>query len=44
MGEQHAIDCSDDFTRLAFDTIGLCAFGYVSFPYITLPLRHLTHK
>ena len=28
MGEQHAIDCSDDFTRLAFDTIGLCAFGY----------------
>ncbi len=28
LGDQHAIDCSDDFTRLAFDTIGLCSFGY----------------
>ncbi|KAK3705239.1 hypothetical protein LTR37_013400 [Vermiconidia calcicola] len=28
MGEHHAIDCSGDFTRLAFDTIGLCSFGY----------------
>ena len=28
MGEDHAIECSDDFTRLAFDTIGLCSFGY----------------
>jgi cytochrome P450/NADPH-cytochrome P450 reductase len=28
LGEHHAIDCSDDFTRLAFDTIGLCSFGY----------------
>ena len=28
MGEHHPIDCSDDFTRLAFDTIGLCSFGY----------------
>lgn len=24
----HEIDCSDDLTRLAFDTIGLCAFSY----------------
>lgn len=23
-----SIDCSDQFTRLAFDTIGLCSFGY----------------
>jgi cytochrome P450/NADPH-cytochrome P450 reductase len=28
LGADHAIDCSDDFTRLAFDTIGLCSFGY----------------
>lgn len=28
MGSDHAIDCSDDFTRLAFDTIGLCSFGF----------------
>ena len=28
MGKEHAIECSDDFTRLAFDTIGLCSFGY----------------
>ena len=28
MGGDHVIDCSDDFTRLAFDTIGLCGFGY----------------
>jgi cytochrome P450/NADPH-cytochrome P450 reductase len=28
MGPDHAIDASDDFTRLAFDTIGLCSFGY----------------
>jgi cytochrome P450/NADPH-cytochrome P450 reductase len=28
MGSEHAIDVSDDFTRLAFDTIGLCGFGY----------------
>ncbi|KAK5166584.1 uncharacterized protein LTR77_008127 [Saxophila tyrrhenica] len=28
LGENHLIDCSDDFTRLAFDTIGLCSFGY----------------
>ncbi|TVY59370.1 Bifunctional cytochrome P450/NADPH--P450 reductase [Lachnellula cervina] len=27
-GPDHAIDCSDDFTRLAFDTIGLCVFSY----------------
>ena len=27
-GPDHAIDCSDDFTRLAFDTIGLCSFGF----------------
>ncbi len=28
LGENYAIDASDDFTRLAFDTIGLCSFGY----------------
>ena len=28
LGEHFAIDASDDFTRLAFDTIGLCSFGY----------------
>ena len=28
MGPDHRIDASDDFTRLAFDTIGLCSFGY----------------
>lgn len=27
-GPDHEIDCADDFTRLAFDTIGLCAFSY----------------
>lgn len=27
-GPRHEIDCADDFTRLAFDTIALCAFGY----------------
>lgn len=27
-GPNHRIACSDDFTRLAFDTIGLCAFGF----------------
>ncbi|KJZ75343.1 hypothetical protein HIM_05269 [Hirsutella minnesotensis 3608] len=28
LGEDHIVNTSDDFTRLAFDTIGLCAFGY----------------
>ena len=28
LGPKHEIECSDDLTRLAFDTIGLCAFGY----------------
>lgn len=28
LGDQHAIDASADFTKLAFDTIGLCSFGY----------------
>ena len=28
LGPDHEIDCSDDLTRLAFDTIGLCAFSY----------------
>ncbi|KAK2611954.1 hypothetical protein QQS21_002060 [Conoideocrella luteorostrata] len=28
MGENHIVNSSDDFTRLAFDTIGLCGFGY----------------
>lgn len=28
LGETHVMDTSDDFTRLTFDTIGLCAFGY----------------
>jgi len=27
-GPEHEILCSDDFTRLTFDMIGLCAFGY----------------
>ncbi|KAJ4345081.1 hypothetical protein N0V95_005962 [Ascochyta clinopodiicola] len=27
-GPAHEISCSDDFTRLAFEMIGLCAFGY----------------
>lgn len=27
-GPEHEISCSDDFTRLTFDMIGLCAFGY----------------
>jgi cytochrome P450/NADPH-cytochrome P450 reductase len=27
-GPDHEILCSDDFTRLTFDMIGLCAFGY----------------
>ncbi|EUC36074.1 hypothetical protein COCCADRAFT_89080 [Bipolaris zeicola 26-R-13] len=27
-GPEHEIYCSDDFTRLTFDMIGLCAFGY----------------
>lgn len=27
-GPHHLIDPADDFTRLAFDTIGLCAFNY----------------
>lgn len=28
LGPDHEIDCADDLTRLAFDTIGLCAFSY----------------
>jgi cytochrome P450 / NADPH-cytochrome P450 reductase len=28
LGPDHQILCSDDFTRLAFDVIGLCAFNY----------------
>ncbi|KAB8226940.1 cytochrome P450 [Aspergillus alliaceus] len=28
LGPQHEIDMADDLTRLAFDTIGLCAFSY----------------
>lgn len=28
LGPDHEIECSDDLTRLALDTIGLCAFGY----------------
>ncbi|CAD0112093.1 unnamed protein product [Aureobasidium uvarum] len=28
LGPEHEIDCADDLTRLAFDTIGLCAFSY----------------
>jgi cytochrome P450/NADPH-cytochrome P450 reductase len=28
LGPDHEIVCSDDFTRLAFDVIGLCAFGF----------------
>jgi cytochrome P450 / NADPH-cytochrome P450 reductase len=28
LGSDHAIDASADFTKLAFDTIGLCSFGY----------------
>lgn len=28
MGPEHSIDCNDDFTRLSFDAIGLCTFGY----------------
>lgn len=27
-GPEHEIDCADDLTRLAFDTIGFCAFSY----------------
>lgn len=27
-GPDHAFDVSDDFTRLAFDTISLCAMGH----------------
>lgn len=27
-GPGHSIDCADDFTRLAFDTIALCALNY----------------
>jgi hypothetical protein len=27
-GPNHAFDVSDDFTRLAFDTISLCAMGH----------------
>ncbi|KNG48945.1 cytochrome p450 [Stemphylium lycopersici] len=27
-GPDHEITCGDDFTRLTFDMIGLCAFGY----------------
>jgi cytochrome P450/NADPH-cytochrome P450 reductase len=27
-GPRHAIDPADDFTRLAFDTIALCAMNY----------------
>jgi cytochrome P450 / NADPH-cytochrome P450 reductase len=27
-GPEHEINCADDYTRLAFDTIGLCAFSY----------------
>ncbi|KAF2088806.1 cytochrome P450 [Saccharata proteae CBS 121410] len=28
LGPHNEINTADDFTRLAFDTIGLCAFGY----------------
>jgi cytochrome P450/NADPH-cytochrome P450 reductase len=28
LGPDHEILCSDDFTRLTFDIIGLCAFGF----------------
>ncbi|KAH0278599.1 cytochrome P450, partial [Aureobasidium melanogenum] len=28
LGPENEIECSDDLTRLAFDTIGLCAFSY----------------
>lgn len=28
LGPDHEIECSDDLTRLAFDTIGLCACSY----------------
>ncbi|KAI1340809.1 cytochrome P450 [Xylariaceae sp. FL0016] len=28
MGPDNEVEASDDFTRLAFDTIGLCGFGY----------------
>ena len=28
LGPDHEIECSDDLTRLAFDTIGLCAFSH----------------
>ncbi|CAK3933249.1 cytochrome P450 [Lecanosticta acicola] len=28
LGPDHEIVCSDDLTRLAFDTIGLCAFSF----------------
>ncbi|KAF2211670.1 hypothetical protein CERZMDRAFT_68391 [Cercospora zeae-maydis SCOH1-5] len=28
LGPDHEIECADDLTRLAFDTIGLCAFSY----------------
>jgi cytochrome P450/NADPH-cytochrome P450 reductase len=28
LGAEHDISVSDDFTRLAFDTIGLAGFGY----------------
>ncbi|KAK4664731.1 uncharacterized protein QC763_506770 [Podospora pseudopauciseta] len=27
-GPDHEIECIDDMARLAFDTVGLCAFGY----------------
>ncbi|KAK4199539.1 putative bifunctional cytochrome P450 group I:NADPH-P450 reductase [Triangularia verruculosa] len=27
-GPEHEIECIDDMARLAFDTVGLCAFGY----------------
>ena len=27
LGKENPIQCSDDFTRLAFDTIGICACG-----------------
>ena len=41
LGADHAIDCSDDFTRLAFDTIGLCSFGYRFNEFYTGKIRLL---
>jgi len=27
-GPEHEIECIEDTSRLAFDTVGLCCFGY----------------